>query len=54
MIGFKRVRSIQIDARDGIFSYPYFNCRFKEIDGKYFLKNKRKPAQIRISVSKQS
>ena len=36
MIGFKRVRSIQIDARDGIFSYPYFNCRFKEIDGKIF------------------
>lgn len=36
MIGFKRVRSIQIDARDGIFSYPYFNCRFKETDGKIF------------------
>ena len=36
MIGFRRVRSIQIDARDGIFSYPYFNCRFKEIDGKMF------------------
>ena len=36
MIGFSRVRSIQIDARDGIFSYPYFNCRFKEIDGKIF------------------
>lgn len=36
MIGFRRVRSIQIDARDGIFSYPYFNCRFKEIDGKIF------------------
>ena len=34
--GFKRVRSIQIDARDGIFSYPYFNCRFREIDGKIF------------------
>ena len=36
MIGFRRVRSIQIDARDGIFSYPYFNCRFKEADGKVF------------------
>lgn len=36
MIGFRRVRSIQIAARDGIFSYPYFNCLFKEIDGKVF------------------
>ncbi|MDE7443289.1 MAG: DUF4893 domain-containing protein, partial [Muribaculaceae bacterium] len=36
MIGFNRVRSIQIDARDGIFSYPYFNCRFRKIDGKIF------------------
>ena len=36
MMGFKRVRSIQIDARDGIFSYPYFNCRFREIDGRLF------------------
>ena len=36
IIGFRRVRSIQIDARDGIFSYPYFNCRFKEADGKVF------------------
>lgn len=36
MVGFKRVRSIQIDARDGIFSYPYFNCRFREIDGRIF------------------
>jgi len=36
MIGFKRVRSIQIDARYGIFSYPYFNCRFMESDGKVF------------------
>ncbi len=36
LIGFKRVRSIQIDARDGIFSYPYFNCRFKETNGKIF------------------
>ncbi|MDE7509597.1 MAG: DUF4893 domain-containing protein, partial [Muribaculaceae bacterium] len=34
--GFKRVRSIQIDARDGIFSYPYFNCRFRKINGKIF------------------
>lgn len=36
MIRFRRVRSIQIDARDGIFSYPYFNCRFKKADGKVF------------------
>lgn len=36
MIGFRRVRSIQLDARDGIFSYPYFNCRFKKADGKVF------------------
>lgn len=36
IIGFRRVRSIQIDVRDGIFSYPYFNCRFKEADGKVF------------------
>ena len=36
MIGFRRVRSIQIDARNGIFSYPYFNCRFKNVDGKVF------------------
>lgn len=36
MIGFRRVRSIQIDARDCIFSYPYFNCRFKKADGKVF------------------
>lgn len=36
IIGFRRVRSIQIDVRDGIFSYPYFNCRFKKADGKVF------------------
>lgn len=36
MIRFRRVRSIQIDAHNGIFSYPYFNCRFKKIDGKVF------------------
>lgn len=36
LIGFKRVRSIQIDGRYGIFSYPYFNCRFRKIDGKVF------------------
>lgn len=34
MIGFRRVRSIQIDSRYGIFSYPYFNCRFKKSEGK--------------------
>lgn len=36
MLGFRRVRSIQIDARDGIFSYPYFKCRFRKTDGKLF------------------
>ncbi len=36
MMGFKRVRSIQIAANDGIFSYPYFNCRFRKVDGKVF------------------
>lgn len=36
MIGFKRVRSIQIDARGGIFSYPYFNCRFRKNGEKVF------------------
>jgi hypothetical protein len=40
MIGLRRVRSIQIDARDGIFSYPYFNCRFKKADGKVFFEKK--------------
>lgn len=36
MIGFIRVRSIQIDARDGIFSYPFFNCRFCKVGNKVF------------------
>lgn len=36
MVGSWRVRSIQIDARDGIFSYPYFRCRFRNVDGKVF------------------
>lgn len=36
MGGFRRVRSIQIDARYGIFSYPWFNCRFKASNGKTF------------------
>ena len=36
MIGFKRVRSIQIDAHDGIFSYPYFRCRFNKSGGRVF------------------
>lgn len=39
MIGFRRVRSIQIDAGSGIFSYPYFKCRFRKAnDGVYFEK----------------
>lgn len=36
MIGFRRVRSIQIDARSGIFSYPYFNCQFRKNNDKVF------------------
>lgn len=36
LVGLWRVRSIQIDDRNGIFLYPYFNCRFREIDGKLF------------------
>ncbi len=36
LMSFRCVRSIQIDAIDGIFSYPYFNCRFKTVDGKVF------------------
>jgi len=36
MSGFNRVRSIQIDARDGIFSYPFFKCRFEKANGKIF------------------
>ena len=39
MLGFRRVRSIQIDAGSGIFSYPYFKCRFRKTnDGVYFEK----------------
>lgn len=36
MAGFNRVRSIQVDARGGIFSYPYFKCRFRKVGGKVF------------------
>lgn len=36
MIGFRRVRSIQIDPHNGIFSYPYFNCRFLKTEGNVF------------------
>ena len=35
LLAYKRVRSIQVNDM-GIFSYPYFNCRFKRIDGKIF------------------
>lgn len=38
MIGFRQVRSIQIDVRDGIFTYPYFNCQFEKNNGKVFFK----------------
>ncbi|MDO4932686.1 MAG: DUF4893 domain-containing protein [Prevotellaceae bacterium] len=36
LTAFRRVRSIQIAARDGIFSYPYFKCRFTNTNGKVF------------------
>ncbi len=37
LLKYKRVRSIQItSSNDGIFSYPYFNCRFIEKEGKIF------------------
>ncbi|MDE5902475.1 MAG: DUF4893 domain-containing protein [Muribaculaceae bacterium] len=35
MIGYRRVRSIQINSL-GIFSYPYFSCRFRKKNGKVF------------------
>ena len=35
LLAYKRVRSIQVNDM-GIFSYPYFNCRFKRMDGKIF------------------
>ena len=37
MTRFRKVRSIQVDGGMGIFSYPYFNCRFTvEPDGRVF------------------
>lgn len=35
LLAYKRVRSIQVNDM-GIFSYPYFNCRFKRMDGEIF------------------
>lgn len=35
LMAFRKVRSIQV-SRMGIFSYPYFSCRFKKKDGKLF------------------
>ena len=35
LLGLKRVRSIQISGL-GVFSYPYFNCRFKNTDKQTF------------------
>ena len=35
LLAYKRVRSIQVNNM-GIFSYPYFACRFKRKDGKLF------------------
>ncbi|MCM1312302.1 MAG: DUF4893 domain-containing protein [Bacteroides sp.] len=32
---YRKVRSIQVNS-DGIFSYPYFSCHFKEKDGQTF------------------
>lgn len=35
LLAYKRVRSIQVNDM-GIFSYPYFSCRFKRTDGRIF------------------
>lgn len=35
LLAYRKVRSIQVD-RMGIFSYPYFSCRFRRKDGKIF------------------
>lgn len=35
LMAYRKVRSIQV-SRLGIFSYPYFSCRFKRKDGKLF------------------
>lgn len=35
LLAYKRVRSIQVNDM-GIFSYPYFSCRFRRKDGKLF------------------
>ena len=35
LLTYRKVRSIQV-SRMGIFSYPYFSCRFKKKDGKLF------------------
>ena len=35
LLAYKRVRSIQVNDL-GFFSYPYFSCRFKRMDGKIF------------------
>ncbi len=35
LLTYKRVRSIQVNDM-GIFSYPYFSCRFRGKDGKLF------------------
>lgn len=35
LMAYRKVRSIQV-SRMGIFSYPYFSCRFKRKDGKLF------------------
>lgn len=35
LLAYRKVRSIQV-SRMGIFSYPYFSCRFRRKDGKIF------------------
>ena len=41
MIGFKQVRSIQIDARYGIFSYRISIADSRRLTGKYFLRKQK-------------
>ena len=35
LLGLRKVRSIQV-GRIGVFKYPYFNCRFKEMEAGLF------------------
>lgn len=48
LLAYKRVRSIQVNDM-GIFSYPYFNCRFKRMDDKIFFE-KTSGSQRKIGI----